>query len=210
MGLMVRQDSRPRRRLDPAQRQAAILLAAVEEFVAVGYDGATLAAVAQRSESSEALLYRYFPSKAALYASALEESLDALGRHAQAQREAAPAGTSTRDRVSAGLVAVLEFTESSPLLRATHHSERALEPREAIDVRREMRRAELDELTTYLRPQPGDRYRFALEGFLGFVDAGVTAWVAGGCRDEERWSLVDACLGCLEGALGDWGTLATP
>ena len=29
-------------------------------------------------------------------------------------------------------------------------------------------------------------------------------WVHAGCPDDQRHSLVDAALGCLEGALGDW------
>lgn len=206
---MARQDTRPRRRLDPTQRRAVIVTAAVQEFAAVGYDGATLTAVAARCESSEALLYRYFPSKAALYAFAVQESLDALSLHIQRLSEAVPAGSSARDRVQAGLVARLEFTATDPLLRATRRGAAAQEPRESLAVRRAHRAAEVEVLTTYLQPQPGARYRFALEGFLGFTDAALDLWVLGGCTDDERWPLIEACLGCLEGALGDWGTLAT-
>ena len=48
------------------------------------------------------------------------------------------------------------------------------------------------------------RHRYALWGYLGFIDAACLHWVERGCPDEERWGLVDAALGALEGGLGDW------
>ena len=48
------------------------------------------------------------------------------------------------------------------------------------------------------------RTSFALWGYLGFLDDACLRWVHAGCPDDQRHSLVDAALGCLEGALGDW------
>src|SRR5665648_1078179 len=48
------------------------------------------------------------------------------------------------------------------------------------------------------------RHEFALWGFFGFLDAACLCWVERGCPDDERVALVDAGLGALEGALGDW------
>ena len=50
----------------------------------------------------------------------------------------------------------------------------------------------------------GHRDDFALWGYLGFLDDACLRWVRAGCPAEQRHSLVDAALGCLEGALGDW------
>ena len=53
---------------------------------------------------------------------------------------------------------------------------------------------------------PGEqaRHRYALWGYLGFIDAACLHWVERGCPDEERWGVIDAALGALEGGLGDW------
>ena len=48
------------------------------------------------------------------------------------------------------------------------------------------------------------RHRYALWGYLGFIDAACLHWVERGCPDEERWGVIDAALGALEGGLGDW------
>ena len=55
----------PRRRLDPATRRGQILDAAVRFFAEVGFEGPTRD-LARRAGITQALLYRYFPSKAAL------------------------------------------------------------------------------------------------------------------------------------------------
>ena len=55
----------PRRRLDPATRRSQILDAAVSYFAEMGFGGPTRD-LARRAGVTQALLYRYFPSKAAL------------------------------------------------------------------------------------------------------------------------------------------------
>lgn len=57
--------SATRRRLDPAARREQILAAATEYFAEVGFDGPTRD-LARRAGVTQALLYRYFPSKQAL------------------------------------------------------------------------------------------------------------------------------------------------
>lgn len=49
------------------EKRSAILDAAVESFLAIGYDRATLEAIAQRAEVSTGTLFKYFPTKAALF-----------------------------------------------------------------------------------------------------------------------------------------------
>ena len=49
----------------------------------------------------------------------------------------------------------------------------------------------------------GHRDNFALWGYLGFLDDACLRWVHADCPDDQRHSLIDAALGCLEGALGD-------
>ncbi len=75
---------------------------------------------------------------------------------------------------------------------------------EAARVRREAREAAVTALAQVVGGSRGHRDDFALWGYLGFLDDACLRWVHAGCPDEQRHSLVDAALGCLEGALGDW------
>jgi AcrR family transcriptional regulator len=64
------------RRLAHADRRSSILEAATAAFAARGFDGARTLEIAQAAEVSEALLYRHFPSKEALYAAVLERLIE--------------------------------------------------------------------------------------------------------------------------------------
>jgi AcrR family transcriptional regulator len=59
---------KPSRKLPAADRKAAILAAAVPVFARLGRAGATTKEIAKAAGVSEALLYRHFPGKEALYA----------------------------------------------------------------------------------------------------------------------------------------------
>ena len=75
---------------------------------------------------------------------------------------------------------------------------------EAARVRRQAREAAVAALAEVVGGSRGHRDDFALWGYLGFLDDACLRWVHAGCPDDQRHSLVDAALGCLEGALGDW------
>jgi AcrR family transcriptional regulator len=60
------------RRLPSRQRRDAIVDAVKGAFAEKGFDGATTRELARAAGVSEALLYRYFPSKDSLYAAMLE------------------------------------------------------------------------------------------------------------------------------------------
>jgi AcrR family transcriptional regulator len=65
-------DAAPRQRLAPADRRRAILAAAVAYFAEVGF-GADTRDLAARLGITQALLYRYFPSKDALVEAVFDE-----------------------------------------------------------------------------------------------------------------------------------------
>ena len=69
---------------------------------------------------------------------------------------------------------------------------------------KKMSRAAVAALAEVVGGSRGHRDDFALWGYLGFLDDACLRWVHAGCPDDQRHSLVDAALGCLEGALGDW------
>ena len=78
------------------------------------------------------------------------------------------------------------------------------EPGEAARVRQEAREAAVRALAEVVGGSRGHRDDFAFWGYLGFLDDACLRWVHAGCPDDKRHSLIDAALGCLEGALGDW------
>ncbi|MDE2436311.1 MAG: TetR/AcrR family transcriptional regulator [Sphingomonadales bacterium] len=77
-----------RKRLPGEERRAQIVAAARQVFSQHGYDGAKTLQIARAAKVSEALVYRHFPSKLALYRAVLrqvfleqDESLRELGIH---------------------------------------------------------------------------------------------------------------------------------
>lgn len=61
-----------------AERRASILAAATRVFSLRGYGGATIAHIADAAAMSQGLVYRYFPSKEALFLALVQESFDRL------------------------------------------------------------------------------------------------------------------------------------
>lgn len=68
----VEEPARPRRRLPRDARKNEIVLAAVELFSEVGFDGSTRD-IAQRAGITQPLLYRYFPNKEGLIEAVYEK-----------------------------------------------------------------------------------------------------------------------------------------
>ena len=204
MGNMARTDRSPRRRLDPAERREVILAAAAEAFGQRAYDEVGVAAVAEGAGASEALVYRYFTGKAELYAAVLARAGEAF----RARRDAAvadlPDGVPVRDRVRALTLVTIEEVAANPAGWASPVRHPAGEPDTAEEVRRAGRAAEVDALRAILLPRTTARHDYALTAWFGFLDAACARWAARGCPATERWSIIDAALGALQGALGDW------
>jgi len=66
-----------KKRVERSKRRQLILDAAREAFLASGFNGARPRDIADRAEITEALLYRHFPSKQALFEEAIVAPLDA-------------------------------------------------------------------------------------------------------------------------------------
>lgn len=201
---MPRTDRTPRRRLDPQSRRAAILAAATEAFADRPYGDVTLASIAASAEASVPLVYRYFDGKEGLYTAVVREAVESLSAaHASAQERLAP-GASARDRVRESITVYLDHVASHPDSWALPMRHPGSEPAEAIEIRLQARRDYVELLATLLAPNRSARHDFALWGYFGFLDAACLRWVDRGCPADDRWALVDAALGSLEGALGDW------
>lgn len=191
------------RRLDVEARRAQILDAARAAFAAAPYSEVSTAQIARASGSSQALLFHYFGTKADLYAVVAREAIDALTSTQLAANEALPAGVPVRDRVKVSLETYLDYIHSHPESWATPLRGGA-EPEAVVAMRAEARAANVDRLATLLGVHGWTRHTYALWGFLGFLDQACLHWVDQGCPADQRNPLIDAALGALEGALGDW------
>ena len=199
-----RTDKRPRLRMDPAERRELILSAASRAFASRPYEEVSLAEIAEEAQASEALVHKYFVGKAGIYAQVLQGAVDELADRTRRADDALPEGSSARDRVRASVLTYLDFiAERSPGWMA-YQILAGHEPGEAARVRQEAREAAVRALAEVVGGSRGHRDDFAFWGYLGFLDDACLRWVHAGCPDDQRHSLIDAALGCLEGALGDW------
>lgn len=204
MADVPRTDRQPRRRLDPDARRAAILGAAAEIFAEHPYGAVTMSAIAARAGASDALLYRYFGGKGDLYAEVVRLAIRDLAERQTAVLGALPEGVSVRDRLREAMVVYLDHIADHPAAWAMPLRTPGAEPSAVAALRVEARRAYVERLRTLLAPSAELRHEYALWGYYGFLDAACLQWVERGCPEDERWALVDAALGALEGALGDW------
>lgn len=201
---MSRTDRRPRRRLDPEVRRAAILAAAAAAFGARPYDQVTIEQVADDVGASQALVHRYYPNKADLYTAVVQTAVDDLVARQRVAIEALPDGVPARDRLRASVLVYLDHVAHHPAGWAAPLRGGAGEPEQTLALRRAARADYVARLNDLLVPHQDLRHDYAVWGYYGFLDAACLHWVDQGCPDDHRPALVDTALGALEGALGDW------
>lgn len=195
--------TQPRQRLEPDARRAAILTAAAGEFAAAPYTTVAVAAIARAAGASEALVFKYFQSKASLYAAVVQRGAADLAAMLDAADDALPVNSSARDRVRGAIDVYLDHVVATDPAGLT--LEAGNEPPEALVVRRQSRADFTARIATILQLTAWARHDYALAGFCGFLDSACLAWTGRGCPPDDRHALIAAALGCLEGALGDWG-----
>lgn len=193
----------PRRRLNVQQRRAAILEAACEVYSAHPYAEVPTAQVAEAAGASPSLVFHYFGSKAGVYAAVVSRAMAQLESEQDTADAALPEGVPVRDRVRTALVTYLGHIERRAAFW-TVPLRGGEEPVEAQQVRTDARARTVDRLGSLLGVGDVVRHHYAIEGFLGFVDGACARWVGRGCPAHERDPMLEAALGALEGALGDW------
>ena len=184
-------------------RESELLAAAAEVFAEQPYAEVALPAVAARAQASEALIYRYFGSKAGLYTAVVRAAIDRLAAEQRDAIAAVHPATPVREKLRASLRVYLNHIAAHPRAWAVGMNA-SLEPPGAVSVRAAAREAYVAALADMLASNPSARHRYALWGYFGFLDGACLAWVRTGCPEDDRNPLIDAALGCLEGALGDW------
>ena len=141
------------------------------------------------------------PDKTNLNTQLPQSTTDELAERTRRADDTLPEGSSARDRVRTYLDFIAECSPGW----VTYQVLAGHDPGdEAARVRRQAREAAVAALAEVVGGSRGHRDDFALWGYLGFLDDACLRWVHAGCPDDQRHSLVDAALGCLEGALGDW------
>lgn len=203
-------DRHARQRLTPQQRTDAILAGASAAFTHSSYDQVSMAAVAAAAGASEALVYKYFDTKAGLYSAVVRAQLDKLAARQAAAHEALPSHTSARDGVRVTIEAVLDHVRDQPAAWASPFFTAAYEPVAVQELRQRYRQEFVAGLTAQLKNPDHRRARLAIVGFLGHLGATAHQWVEDGCPAADRGPMVEAALGALQGSLGDWGTLRPP
>ncbi|VEI17078.1 transcriptional regulator BetI [Actinomyces viscosus] len=190
--------------MDPAERRDLILSVASRAFASRPYEEVSLAAIAEEAHASEALVHKYFANKAGIYAQVLRRATDELAKLTRQADDALPPGSSARDRVRTSILTYLDFISERSPGWMTYQILAGHEPGEAAQVRQAAREVAVKTLADVVGGSRGYRDEFALWGYLGFLDDACLRWVRAGCPEDQRHSLIDAALGCLEGALGDW------
>jgi len=206
-----RTDRSPRRRLDPAQRRDAILDAARAAFATAPYSAVGVAGIAATAGASEALVHRYFTSKAGLYLAVVAESIDELLTRQVAADTALGSRAAVRLRLATSIEVYLEVIGSSPVGWAAPLRDARHEVPGAAELRARARDRYVELLRGILglgtdQPRGSSPSGLALHGYLGFLDAACLAWVADGCPPEQRGALVAMAVAALAGALDAVGT----
>jgi AcrR family transcriptional regulator len=185
-----------RRRLDPAERRSELLDVGARLFAAKPYDEVFMEDVAERAGVSRALLYRYFPSKHALFAAVYQQAADQL-LAATRLDQSAP----VMEQLSAGLDAHFDYFAANrhtvlaanrvlagdPVIQAIITGELA-----------ELRRRLLE--ATVLGDGPTHLVSAALTSWLVFVRVLCVDWLTS--ESFTRAELHGMCVGALKGALG--------
>ncbi|ATL25229.1 TetR/AcrR family transcriptional regulator [Streptomyces formicae] len=185
-----------RRRLDPAERRGELLDTGARLFAAKPYDEVFMEEVAQQAGVSRALLYRYFPSKHALFAAVYQQAADQLLSVTRLDKSAP-----VFDQLSAGLDAHFDYFAANkhtvlaanrvlagdPVIQSIITGELA-----------ELRRRLLD--ATALGDGPRELVSSALTSWLVFVRVLCVDWLTN--ESFTRAELHTMSVGALKGALG--------
>lgn len=196
-------ETTPRRRLATAERRGEILAAAAQAYASAPYPEVTVSQIATQAGASGGLVFHYFGNKADLYAAVVTFTLERLRAAQSAAIAALPDCAPIRERVRAILAATLEELADHPGSWVLP-IETGDEPEPARQARRASREEDVRRLASLLGVRGWQRHTYALWGWHGFVDQACRHWIAGGLAKSEREPLIEAALGALEGALGDW------
>jgi AcrR family transcriptional regulator len=188
-----------RSRLNPDARRRQLLEVAVPIVCQVSYQELSLDEVAEAAGISRPLVYRYFPTKRALYVEALrfaaEQLLELVERAAVGEAEEA---------LRAGLDTYLGYVEERAAAYRTILRGDLGGDREVIAIVDGVRQAIYQRVLGFLgREDPlPPLLRLAVLGWIGFVEAVGLEWAEH--HDVPRAALTEALARTLVRTLGEW------
>ena len=195
--MAYRETERTRARREETRQR--ILDSALAQLAAGGYTSASMAAVARRARLSTGALYRYFPSKAELFAEVFRQGSQRELRHVDEAIRAD--GRPAAERVGAG-VEVFARRALAALTRAYAFVAEPVDP--AVEATRLVfRRDYRDRLAGVLaegvasgelRPHDTETVAAAIVGALGESLVGPLSARGNGGREAMVASLVDFCI----------------
>lgn len=151
-----------RRRLTPDARRRQLLEAALVVFAELGYDGASLEAIARQAGVTKPVVYRHFASKQALHVAVLQAEAEALLRALAARGR----GDTVEDRVADAMLAVFEVNRAHPYAWRVLVATRGVDPAAA-----ELQRAFQDAADTAVAERILDEPGFSPPAGLARVTA---------------------------------------
>lgn len=187
--------------MNPTDRQALILEAATAAFARDAYSNVSVAQVAADTGVSVALVHKYFESKSGLFAAVLGEKFRQLR---ELQNEYLAGKMIKRDQVSALVESYLDFIGGLQRPHEVAHILYGHDDAKAAQVRRLNETAFAAKLRSIIQPNESSRDFYAIQSFHGLLQSATRTWVQRGCRDDEKYPVVEVVLGGLEGSLGDW------
>ncbi|GAA4787926.1 TetR family transcriptional regulator [Corynebacterium canis] len=193
--------ARTRTRLTPEARRAIIINAAKRAFAAAPYEAVSIAQIAHEADSSVALVHKYFSTKAELYTHLLTDTMAELERRRKAADDPQQ---SARERVRIMLLCYTNMVSELPIDWACVFVHPRPEPALATQARADYQAHNVAIIADYIGGIHNYRDEAALNGFFGFLSTTTLAWLHDGRPADHRHLLIDAALGALQGALGDW------
>jgi AcrR family transcriptional regulator len=169
------------------------LRAAASVITEIGYERATMSAIAERSGSSVGSLYQFFPHKLALaealrnrYVSDIEQSWITLGRQA--------ADMSAEDLTSRLVELQIEIIKNHPVLL------KLLDVPRASRARRELIRARIAEVLTSHKPSMPKATALRIASVVQQVSRGLLI-LYGQAEGDERVAIIEEFKSVLTGYL---------
>jgi AcrR family transcriptional regulator len=184
-------------RLEPQQRREQLLDVGAAMFAEKPYEDVFVDDIAARAGVSRALMYRYFPSKRALYVAMFKRA-----SHRLLARDDLDSQLPLAEQLAAGLEAHIQYFAAHPFEAiAINRGALSDDPSVQAIINEELNvigQRLIDKLVTEGRRR--DVTEIAVEGWLAFVRAACVKWVQS--QKITQAELAEVCLSAFDGALG--------
>lgn len=195
----AREVAAPRRRLPRAARRAVVLRAAAQVFGSRGYAAAAMDDIAAAAGVTKLILYRHFPSKAALYRAVLRQVATQHVAHLRAGVEP--------DGFGVGAASLLSLARADP---AAFHLfwRRAAQESESATYAGARRAEAVSAVRTALADRVPPRFlEWAAQAVVGYLVEAVVNWMTFGDPAHDQ-AFVRATNKALRAGVRAWTELS--